>query len=51
MGEMLVHKSMANSAVVGLGVRMGPKVTSEQDEGQRAASENVERSEDVERMQ
>ena len=51
MGEMLVRKSMANSTVVGLGVRMGPKVPSERDKGRRAASENVERSEDVGRMQ
>ena len=29
--ERLVRESMANSAVVGLGVRMGPKVSSERE--------------------
>lgn len=50
MGEMLVRKSMVNSAVVGLGVRMGPKVPSERDEGRRTASVNVARSKDATRM-
>lgn len=33
VGERLVRESMANSAVVGLDVRMGPKVPSERGGG------------------
>lgn len=47
VGEMLVRESMANSAVVGLDVQMGPKVPSERDEGRWVIAENVTRRENT----
>ena len=41
VGVRLARESMANSAVVGLDVQMGPKVPSERDEGPWAITENV----------
>ena len=41
VGVRLVRESMVNSAVVGLDVRMGPKVPSERDEGRWAVAENM----------
>ena len=41
VGVRLARELMANSTVVGLDVRMGPKVPSERDEGRWAIAENV----------
>ena len=41
VGVRLARESMVNSAVVGLDVRMGPKVPSERDEGRWVIAENV----------
>ena len=43
----MARESMANSAVVGLDVRMGPKVPSERDESRWAITENVTRRENT----
>ena len=47
MGVRLARESMANSAVVGLDVRMGPKVPSERDKGRWAITKNMTRRENA----